>query len=464
MLKERENLVNNIVWGLDVIIGIAAGFLTFGWLTEFNLPIPRELTFFHAFILINSYFILKGQKLARLHRTKPYSFLVISYFTYSLALAGLWVLESSILKIDDLPNRFLMYWTVLHFIMIYLVNYLLFVIFKFYRKHGKNFRNILIIGDENTDELIEEIHSYPEWGYRIFCVVSDSESLRDKYGSKIPFISSNANLEVYLDKNPVDELLYWVEEPDFKEMKLLIANCSELGITFRMKSGIFSHLFHRTTLSFFQTTPTLTLNPTRIDYRADKLKRVFDFIFSCMVLIVFGPFMLLLAFFIKLDSPGPVFFAQERVGLRGRKFKVLKFRTMVINAEELKEKLMKKNEVDGPFFKMMKDPRITRVGHILRKTSLDELPQFINVLKNEMSIVGPRPSLPDEVKQFDRWQLRRLSMKPGITCIWQVSGRNNIAFNDWMRLDLQYIDNWSFTLDVILILKTVRAMFKAEGH
>ncbi|HHU57440.1 MAG TPA: sugar transferase, partial [Bacteroidales bacterium] len=139
------------------------------------------------------------------------------------------------------------------------------------------------------------------------------------------------------------------------------------------------------------------------------------------------------------------------------------FRTMVVNAEELREELMEQNEMDGPVFKITHDPRVTRVGRFLRKTSLDELPQFFNVLMGEMSVVGPRPPLPDEVREYERWQLRRLSMKPGITCIWQVSGRNNIPFEEWMRMDLEYIDTWSLKLDFVLFLKTIRTMVRGDG-
>ena len=137
---------------------------------------------------------------------------------------------------------------------------------------------------------------------------------------------------------------------------------------------------------------------------------------------------------------------------------------MVTDAEKLKDELAKQNEVDGPVFKMKNDPRITKIGHFLRRTSLDELPQFFNVLKGDMSVVGPRPPVPKEVKQYERWQLRRLSVKPGITCIWQVSGRNNISFEEWMRLDLQYIDTWSLRLDFILILRTIKTVLISDGQ
>ena len=179
----------------------------------------------------------------------------------------------------------------------------------------------------------------------------------------------------------------------------------------------------------------------------------------------------LIALAIRIDSKGPIIFKQVRVGLRGRKFVLYKFRSMVINAEDILSETNQanlaevhmRNEQDGPVFKMKNDPRVTRVGKFLRKTSLDELPQFFNVLKGDMSVVGPRPPIPSEVDKYERWQLRRLSMKPGITCIWQVSGRNNIPFERWMKLDLQYIDSWSLKLDFMIILKTIKTIFKRDG-
>jgi lipopolysaccharide/colanic/teichoic acid biosynthesis glycosyltransferase len=173
--------------------------------------------------------------------------------------------------------------------------------------------------------------------------------------------------------------------------------------------------------------------------------------------------MLFIAILIKSDG-GPVFFLQKRSGLNGRQFYCYKFRTMVVNAENLQSSLISQNEQKGPVFKIKNDPRITKVGQFLRKTSLDEIPQFINVLKGEMSVVGPRPPIPSEVKQYERWQNRRLSMKPGITCIWQVSGRNNIPFDQWMKMDMQYIDTWSLKLDFVILLKTLRTVVSGEGQ
>ncbi|RIH63417.1 sugar transferase [Mariniphaga sediminis] len=194
-----------------------------------------------------------------------------------------------------------------------------------------------------------------------------------------------------------------------------------------------------------------------------RMKSVFDLFFSFSVIMLISPVFLIIAIAIRLEDGGSVFFIQERVGLNGRRFPIFKFRTMVANAEALKVSLQGLNEQSGPVFKIRNDPRVTRIGRFLRKTSFDELPQFFNVLRGEMSVVGPRPPIPSEVEEYKQWQKRRLTVKPGITCTWQVSGRNGIPFEEWVRLDLEYIDNWSFTRDVILVLKTVKVILKRTG-
>jgi len=189
-------------------------------------------------------------------------------------------------------------------------------------------------------------------------------------------------------------------------------------------------------------------------------------VFSLFALILASPLLILISILIKLSSKGPVFFKQERVGLYGRKFNVYKFRTMIQNAEDKLEELKDKNEADGPVFKIKKDPRIIPfIGKFLRKVSLDELPQLINVLEGEMSLVGIRPPIESEVKEYNIWQRRRLSMKPGITCLWQIQpNRNDLTFDQWMDLDLEYIDNWSLSLDLKVLFKTVLVVFTAQGR
>ena len=193
------------------------------------------------------------------------------------------------------------------------------------------------------------------------------------------------------------------------------------------------------------------------------VKRVIDITVSILGLIILSPLLLLVAILIKFESKGPIIFTQKRVGFKGNEFNMLKFRSMVVNAEELKDKLKNNNEMSGPMFKMKNDPRVTKIGRFIRKTSIDELPQLINVLKGEMSLVGPRPSLPSEVKQFKPWMLKRLEVKPGLTCYWQIMGKNNIDFEEWMKLDIKYVEERSVLLDIKLIYKTFFVLFGDEN-
>jgi len=189
------------------------------------------------------------------------------------------------------------------------------------------------------------------------------------------------------------------------------------------------------------------------------LKRLIDILGSLIGLIILSPLLFIIAILIKVESKGPIIFSQKRVGLNKKEFKMYKLRSMVCNAEELKDKLKDKNEMSGPMFKIKDDPRITKIGKFIRKTSIDELPQLINVLKGDMSLVGPRPSLPNEVKEFEPWMLKRFEVKPGLTCYWQVMGRNAIDFENWMKLDIEYVNERSFWLDIKLILKTFFVLF-----
>ena len=188
-------------------------------------------------------------------------------------------------------------------------------------------------------------------------------------------------------------------------------------------------------------------------------KRGIDIIGAGSGLLLLSPVIAVVACAVKFTSKGPIFFSQKRVGKNGKLFEMYKFRSMVVNAEELKEKLVHQNEMSGPMFKMKDDPRVTKVGKFIRRTSLDEIPQLWNVLKGDMSLVGPRPSLPKEVKQFEKWMYKRLTIKPGLTCYWQVSGRNNIDFEDWMKLDINYVEDRNLWIDIKLIFKTVLVLF-----
>jgi exopolysaccharide biosynthesis polyprenyl glycosylphosphotransferase len=194
------------------------------------------------------------------------------------------------------------------------------------------------------------------------------------------------------------------------------------------------------------------------------MKRLIDIVGSAALLIALAPVFAVVALLIRLDSPGPIFFAQERVGLNKRRFRILKFRTMVNGSDQKQQMLEHLNEAEGPVFKIKNDPRVTRLGRFLRRFSIDELPQLINVLKGDMSLVGPRPLPVRDVDRIDvQWHKRRFSIKPGITCLWQVNGRSNIGFNEWVRMDLDYIDKWSLALDLLILMKTIPVVFRGPG-
>ncbi|MFW6327365.1 MAG: sugar transferase, partial [Bacteroidota bacterium] len=337
-------------------------------------------------------------------------------------------------------------------------------VLKYLRRKGYNTRMLLVIADESSADFIRQLKETEEWGYRIRGIMSDSEDIRREFGNQFSIYPESEEFSTIIDERVIDEVFYCKQQFNSVYIQKFVQECREVGVSFHIHNKVLSFSGLSPKLYFLNHQFFISFRNTPENYLALKVKGTLDFFFSIMVLILISPFMLLIALAIKLDDGGPVFFKQVRVGKHGRLFKCIKYRTMVINAEEVKEKIMNLNEQDGPVFKIKNDPRITRVGRFLRKTSLDELPQFINVLAGDMSIVGPRPPIPSEVKQYQRHLKRRLSINPGITCIWQVSGRNNVPFEKWMEMDMQYIDNWSLKLDFIIMLKTVKVIFDRDGQ
>ncbi|HSO88161.1 MAG TPA: sugar transferase [Draconibacterium sp.] len=343
----------------------------------------------------------------------------------------------------------------------------IYTVMRFFKRRGNSIRQILVIADEGSSECIEKIIHTKDWLYNIKGIMTSCGNTEAKYKKQFTIISENRKLEEVLIQETIDEVIYCKTDNNKNEISRFISECAEVGISFHHYIGNITKENERRAgkpgFSDFESVPFITYKNTPDNYTGLKLKSAFDFFFSFAVIILISPVFLIIAVAIKLEDGGSVFFKQERVGLNGRSFPIFKFRTMVANAEALQASLMGLNEQNGPVFKITADPRVTRVGWFLRKTSFDELPQFFNVLRGEMSVVGPRPPIPSEVESYQRWQKRRLSMKPGITCIWQVSGRNNIPFEEWMKLDMEYIDNWSLSRDMILVLKTVKVMLLGTG-
>lgn len=284
----------------------------------------------------------------------------------------------------------------------------------------------------------------------------------DDNNDGIEYIGSVSELEKIIRKYNIDQVyIMQKRERDIVVIQQYIDLCIQMGVTCRVVVDIYRRRKSYSYNSSVGTYPVITYHTISLNNWELLVKRIFDIIFSVIAIIITSPVMLLTVVAIKLDSPGPALFKQVRVGKNGRHFKIWKFRSMYIDAEEMKHKLLSQNEVkDGMMFKMKNDPRITRVGRVIRKLSIDELPQFFNVLSGSMSFVGTRPPTLDEVEKYQTNQWRRISIKPGITGMWQVSGRSNIKdFNEVVRLDVEYIDSWNLLLDLKLLLKTVSVVF-----
>jgi len=329
------------------------------------------------------------------------------------------------------------------------------------RRRGYNSRRVAVVGSGDlAEDVVERFASHPEWGYTFAGYILDDDA-----GSAegAPVIGRLAELGALLENVVLDEVVFAVPGERFSRVKDSARLCEEQGIEVRICVDLHTGGIASIALGDIAGLPALSFSTVPQNDLSLAAKRAFDVAISAAVLLLLAPLLAAVALAIWLDSPGSVLFRQRRVGLNGREFWLYKFRSMHRDAEAKLQELVAGNEASGPVFKMRHDPRVTRVGRFIRKASLDEFPQFWNVLRGEMSIVGPRPPLPQEVRQYKRWQRRRLSVKPGITCEWQVSGRSNIDFDRWMALDLQYIDNWSLWNDMRICARTIPAVLLARG-
>jgi exopolysaccharide biosynthesis polyprenyl glycosylphosphotransferase len=279
----------------------------------------------------------------------------------------------------------------------------------------------------------------------------------------IPLIGHPDRLPEIVAGGQVDAILIAAENHDLAATRTILETAEEMGVNCYLLSEIHSPDVAVLRPEFLGGKPALVWRHVKESRTAIFTKLFLDRLGGLIVLTLASPIMLLTALLIKLDSQGPVFFKQVRCGLNGRLFHLYKFRTMASDAELRKDEFLHQNEMSGPVFKLRQDPRMTKVGRVLRKYSIDELPQLFNIIKGDMSLVGPRPPLPREVAKYEPWQRRKLSIKPGLTCIWQVSGRNEIGFEDWMRMDLDYIDNWSLWLDAKILARTIPTVLKGTG-
>lgn len=356
------------------------------------------------------------------------------------------------------PKRFLLIFAITSSVLLFAIRVFKRWVLKEFRLHGRNLRSVVVVGAGcRGQQIVHLIKENPEIGYRFTGFVDDLD-VPDVLGPL-------GEIEHILASKVVDEIIICLPIKTFYDRMESIARAAEeQGITVRVYSDLFNLKLSRSVVGEIGEAPILSLYPTSSAHWQLFIKNAIDFLGGLFLLIVSSPVLVAIAVAIKLTSPGPAIFVQERVGFNKRRFRMFKFRTMVMDAETRQNDLESLNDASGPVFKMRDDPRITPLGRWLRKTSLDELPQLVNIVLGDLSLVGPRPLPERDFRRFDKtWFNRRFSVKPGITCIWQISGRSETSFDDWILQDLEYIDKWSLGLDLKILFKTIPSVVRGTG-
>ncbi len=455
-----------VSFGLGAVVGINAP----DWTTieEFfasKVSLSSCVLFAIAILLCNGMFSLCGLYESKRMSSKSAEVAdVLRAMTFSTAC--LW-LEGRLFSISVMTPYFLVAFWVFGSTLVISTRLMLRYVLGAIRKRGRNLHHILVLGtNARAIEFGRSIEAMPNRGFRLLGFVDDDWLGMEKFkATGFRLACSYEGLADFLRHNVVDEMAIYLPLRSFYERAAQMARLAEHhGILLRFDPDIFDLKLARPHIEVVESPSQIIANGSGIDGWPLLLKRLLDIIGSLVLLIVLSPLFLMVALLIKLTSPGRVLFAQKRVGLNKREFTMFKFRTMVSNAESMQIKLLQLNEMTGPVFKIKNDPRITSIGRVLRKTSIDELPQLFNVLRGDMSLVGPRALPVRDYQLFSEdWQRRRFSVPPGITCLWQIHGRNTIPFEQWMMLDMQYIDKWSLWLDLKILALTIPAVFKGSG-
>jgi exopolysaccharide biosynthesis polyprenyl glycosylphosphotransferase len=366
---------------------------------------------------------------------------------------------------DDISRTYLLLVGIVDFVLLLIGRYISYNGIALMRKRLKRYHYFLIVGcGARAREMATLIEESRGMGLRLVGFVdpnSEGSNLGDTFGHYEVFPPSV--LEQVLQDRVIDEVVFAVNMQELARLEPLMAHCANVGVKIRVQLEFLPEAYSRIYLENFHDVPLLSLSSAPESELLLFFKRVFDVVLSAVSLVLLAPCLLAIAAAIRITSPGEVLFRQTRCGLGGRRFTLYKFRSMVNNAEQLRAELHQLNELEGPVFKISDDPRITPVGRLLRRFSLDELPQMWNILRGDMSFVGPRPAIPDEVEKYEAWQRRRLRMRPGLTCIWVIEGRSDIEFHRWIQLDLAYIDNWSLWLDAKIFLRTIPIVISGRG-
>lgn len=468
MLREQAKLFNKLSIGVDILVIFASLVLAYHLRAQFKGKLnPLHDYLWVLIVVIPVWFYLLNRN-GLYSSIRRWSVFDIVTRLFNLHLLGGLLVASAIYFVDREKYSRGLYLAFLGttFVLLTLEKVGLRLGLGFFRRRGFNTRHLLIVGTrEKARRFHRLVAEHKDWGLEVagFVQVNGGPLPTEMAGRHV--LGHVRDLVSICKNKQVDEVVFCLPKDFIMDAETYLKELEELGVTVRMVLDFYDVSFYRQELSFFHNElPILTYHPKTFEAQQLFLKRTLDIIGSLVGLGITALLFPFIALAISLDSPGPIFFGQKRVGENGRTFRCWKFRSMEAGAERRKRKLLGQNEMKGAIFKIKDDPRTTRVGRFLRRSSLDELPQFWNVLKGEMSLVGTRPPTPGEVARYENWQRRRISIKPGITGLWQVSGRNAIDdFDEIVRMDLSYIDNWSLWLDLKLLLKTVQVVLTRRG-
>ncbi|HRC86489.1 MAG TPA: sugar transferase, partial [Thermoanaerobaculia bacterium] len=459
MLKQSARILTVTVFLLDLGL-VALGFVGAYWLRSELLPLAAPALFPSPLYPLSRYLpllpltlliwgaLFLRNRLYRSHRTVPlyqecWEVLKISLSGAVIFALAIYVFRlDSLLLPDDLISRFwILLFAAVSCLLLVGEKVAIRLTSRRVRLKGFNYRTVLIVGTGTAAaEVVDSIENHRWWGFRVLGFIASETPLPEPLASRYSVLGGIEVLPRIVESRPVDDVIFAVSRRELERMEDLIASLHEQGIRTRFALNFVAQPKARVELEDLDGIPILTISTGPTNQLHLLGKRLVDISVASTLLLASLPLQLLIVLAIKLSSGGPVLFRQTRCGLNGRLFTLMKYRSMVEDAEERRRELLHLNEMSGPVFKLRQDPRVTSLGRFLRRFSLDELPQLWNVLRGDMSLVGPRPPIPEEVAQYQRWQRRRLSMKPGLTCLWQISGRNDVDFDRWMELDLEYID------------------------
>ncbi len=469
MQNDSANELSNRVYLTDELLTLIVFLVSF-WARGFYVQSSESLDFFSHIFLIPLILVFITGSLSYFGGYKSPEKTSMTGYSWSIfrAVALTVFTLLAILFFLNIPyvSRFVVFlFAFLELCMLLISRAIIMAYFTKQVESGEKALRVVIIGSRSRAiELVKALQEKVAWGVKIVGFIDPDPERLGSSVLGIPVIGTVENTHEVLKNNVIDEVIIAIPRSLLDDAEPIVMACEEEGIRLRFMADIFNVQVARISLSEIKGIPLLTMEPVAQDPQQLLAKRVLDLTCTLLALPFLIPVFCIVSILIKLDSPGPVFFVQPRVGMRKHVFPMFKFRSMRTDAEEKLKEIEHLNEAKGPIFKIKNDPRVTRVGNYLRKTSIDELPQLINVLRGEMSLVGPRPMSLRDVDLFERGaQRKRFSVQPGLTCIWQISGRSNLPFEKWLELDLEYIETWSFWLDLKILLKTIPAVVKSRG-